>query len=215
MPSRPTDSRDSPAVAADSSPPNKRAGRYVERIGINYGPSPAGFVRSRLASTGDEACTPHSGWWPHWPAPAYPAVRSRECETDPGRPGEGRECPTPKPVASRITDVTVYRGQALVTREVTVPEGDGTVELVVTPMPAQTVEGSLYTEGADGLGVLSTRFRTRAVKEDTRQEVRREQAELDRLQAETLRLQEEISVQEEDLKYLQKLEGFTDRASTA
>ena len=67
----------------------------------------------------------------------------------------------PRPAASRITDVTVYQGQALVTREVSVPEGEGTVELVVTPLPAQTVDGSLYTEGADGLRVLSTRFRTR------------------------------------------------------
>ena len=46
--------------------------------------------------------------------------------------------PPPRPVTSRITDVTVYQGQALVTREVSVPEGDGTFELVVTPMPAQT-----------------------------------------------------------------------------
>ena len=68
--------------------------------------------------------------------------------------------------------MTVYQGQALVTREVSVPEGDGTIELVVTPLPAQTVDSSLYTEGTDGLRVLSTRFRTRAVKEDTRQEVR-------------------------------------------
>jgi len=40
--------------------------------------------------------------------------------------------PPPKPAASKITAVTVYQGQALVTREVSVPEGEGTVELVVT-----------------------------------------------------------------------------------
>jgi hypothetical protein len=129
-------------------------------------------------------------------------------------PAKIESVPPPRPVASRITDVTVYQGQALVTREVSVPEGDGTFELVVAPMPAQTVDGSLYTEGADGLRVLSTRFRTRAVKDDTRQEVRAKEEQLRKLRAEIQSLQKEVSVQEEDLKYLQKLEGFTGTALT-
>jgi N-terminal domain of unknown function (DUF4140) len=83
------------------------------------------------------------------------------------------ENPSPRPAVSRIVAVTVYQGQELVTREVSVPEGEGNVELNVTPLPPQTVDNSLYSEGADGLHVLSTRFRTRAVKDDTRQEVRR------------------------------------------
>ena len=51
---------------------------------------------------------------------------------------QAENVPPPRPAASKITDVTVYQGQALVTREVSVPEGDGTVELVVTPLPPQT-----------------------------------------------------------------------------
>ena len=47
--------------------------------------------------------------------------------------------------------MTVYQGQALVTREVSVPEGEGNVELRRCPAAAQTVDNSLYTEGADGL----------------------------------------------------------------
>src|SRR6516165_623861 len=86
--------------------------------------------------------------------------------------GQAESVPAPRPAKSQVTSVTVYQGQALVTREVSVPEGDGTVELVVTPLPAQTVDSSLYTEGTEGLRVLSTRFRTRAVKEDTRRDVR-------------------------------------------
>src|SRR5947209_7572078 len=91
--------------------------------------------------------------------------------------------PPPRPATSKIVAVTVYQGQALVTREVSVPEGDGTVELVVTPLPAQAVDSSLYTEGTDGLRVLSTRFRTRAVKDDTRREVRAKEDLLETLQA--------------------------------
>ena len=139
------------------------------------------------------------------PAPANPAQDvSKHVES----------VPRPRPAASKITAVTVYQGQALVTREVSVPEGDGTVELVVTPLPAQTVDSSLYTEGTDGLRVLSTRFRTRAVKDDTRQEVRAKEELLKKLQADAQRLQKEIAVQEQDLQYLQKLEGFTGTALT-
>jgi hypothetical protein len=115
----------------------------------------------------------------------------------------------PRPAASKIVSVTVYQGQALVTREVRVPEGDGTVELVITPLPAQTVESSLYTEGAEGLRVLSTRFRSRAVKVDTRQEVRAKEEELKTLKTEAERLEKQVAVQQQDLQYLQKLEGFT------
>jgi hypothetical protein len=65
--------------------------------------------------------------------------------------------PAPRAVASKITDVTVYQGQALVTREVNVPEWEGTIELLVAPLPAQVDDSSLYAEGTDGLRVLSSR----------------------------------------------------------
>src|SRR5262245_57741997 len=78
-----------------------------------------------------------------------------------------------KTASSRIIHVTVYPTNALVTREVDVPAGPGTLELVVTPLPPLTVNSSLYTEGTDGIRVLTTRFRSRAIKEDTREEVRK------------------------------------------
>jgi hypothetical protein len=120
--------------------------------------------------------------------------------------------PSPRPVASRITDVTIYQGQALVTREVAVPEGPETLELLVAPLPAQADDSSLYTEGAEGLRVLSTRFRTNAVKEDTRQEVRAKEGLISKLQTDAKRLQKEINVHKQDLKYLENLGGFTGTA---
>jgi Domain of unknown function (DUF4139)/N-terminal domain of unknown function (DUF4140) len=116
--------------------------------------------------------------------------------------------------ASQITDVTVYQGQALVIREVSVPAGEDSVELVVTPLPAQTVDSSLYTEGADGLQVLSTRFRTRAVQNDTRREVRAKEELIKKLEVDAQRLQKQIAVEQEDLAYIQKLGGFTTTALT-
>src|SRR4051812_44926517 len=90
----------------------------------------------------------------------------------------------PKATNSRLVAVTVYQNNALVTREVDVPEGTGTVELVVTPLPPAAVENSLYSEGSDSLRVLATRFRNRAIREDTREEVRKLEAEQRKLQLE-------------------------------
>src|SRR5688572_18211257 len=76
--------------------------------------------------------------------------------------------PALKLAANKITHVTVYQNSALVTREVEVPDGAGVTELVVSPLPPETVNTSLYSEGGEGLRVLNTRFRLRPVKEDTR-----------------------------------------------
>ena len=114
-----------------------------------------------------------------------------------------------RPAPSRVTAVTVYQDNALVTREVDVPEGKGLVEVVVTPLPPRTVDSSLYTEGAEGVRVLSTRYRTRAVKEDTRKEVRAKEEQIRTLKQEAERMQKEVKANEQNLQFLDKLEGFT------
>src|SRR5437870_2502251 len=72
-------------------------------------------------------------------------------------PKDAKETPpaaaAPKTATSRVTSVTVYQNTALVTREVEVPEGEGSLELVVTSLPPQTVNSSLYSEGTDGIRV--------------------------------------------------------------
>src|SRR5262245_30831775 len=93
--------------------------------------------------------------------------------------GGGAPAPAqPKIAPNRIVTVTVYQNSARVTREVDVPEGTGTIELVVSQLPAQTVNTSLYSEGSDGLRVLTTRFRVRPMQEDAREEVRKIEAEI-------------------------------------
>src|SRR5262245_22388919 len=100
--------------------------------------------------------------------------------------------PAPKTAASRINHVTVYPNSALITREVDVPAGVGTFELVVNPLPPQTVDSSLYSEGTDGTRVLSTRFRQRPIREDTREEVRKLDDELRKLHLAAQKLQADI-----------------------
>src|SRR5204862_1351544 len=97
----------------------------------------------------------------------------------------------PTTAPSKVTAVTVYQDSALVTREVQAPAGAGPMELIVSPLPAQTIDSSLYSEGTDGIRILTTRFRTRAIKEDMRQEVRAKEQQIQALQAEKENLEKE------------------------
>src|SRR5262249_42353234 len=97
-----------------------------------------------------------------------------------------------KRVASRIVNVTVYQNSALVAREVDVPEGTGSMELVVTPLPPGVANSSLYSEGTDGTRVMSTRYRSRAIKEDTREEVRKLEGQIKELGSTARKIQAEL-----------------------
>src|SRR5262249_12317125 len=100
------------------------------------------------------------------------------------------------------------------TREVTVPEAAGVVELVVSPLPPSTALTSLYAEGGNGLRILSTRARTRAVKEDTREEVRKLDAQIKLLQGDQLKMQADLKAVQENSQLLTKLEVFTGTSLT-
>jgi hypothetical protein len=111
-----------------------------------------------------------------------------------------------KTVESRITAVTVYQNTALVTREVNVPEGQGQLELAVSALPPQTIDGTLYSEGTDGIRILSTRYRQRPVKEDVREEVRKLQAQIKEMQITRQNLESQMQVIQQTLGMLSKLE---------
>jgi hypothetical protein len=114
-----------------------------------------------------------------------------------------------KIAASRITHVTVYPNSALVTREVDVPAGKGNQELVVSPLPQHTINSSLYSESADGIRVLTTRFRNRPVKEDTREEVRKVEDDIRKAQMKGQELQALVEANKQNSALLGKLETFT------
>ena len=135
-------------------------------------------------------------------------ARPGNATAPPPNGGAKAEAP-PKMAASRIMQVTIYPDSALVTREVEVPAGDGVMELVVSPLPHATVNSSLYSEGADGIRVLTTRFRSRPVLEDTREEVRKLEDEIKKLQMTGQRLQADLKACEQNMALLGKLENFT------
>jgi hypothetical protein len=129
-------------------------------------------------------------------------------------PPKEAENPQPSKIAkSKITRVTVYPNSALVTREVDVPDGAGLIELVVTPMPEQIVSSTMYSEGADNIRVLTTRFRTRQVLEDTSEERRKLEAEREKLSVVGAKIDSEIDSIKKNLDLLSKLENFTDKST--
>jgi uncharacterized protein (TIGR02231 family) len=81
-----------------------------------------------------------------------------------------------------ITCVTVYRGQALVTRRIDVDLPPDNSELVVQDLPANIVPESIYAQAADGTKVLSVRYREQAVSEDTRDEVKKLDQQIETVQ---------------------------------
>lgn len=115
----------------------------------------------------------------------------------------------PRIAASKIVHVTVYPDSALISREVDVPAGTGLMELVVNPLPEATLASTLYTESAEGLRVLTTRFRSRAVREDTREEVRKLEDEIKGLQAKQRRIQSDVEILANSVNFMTQLEKFT------
>jgi uncharacterized protein (TIGR02231 family) len=152
-------------------------------------------LSAATAQTGRRAAPPAG----NVPMPAGEAAGARD--------GDAQALP------GRVDAVTVYRGQALVTRVVELPRPAGLREVVVTELPEHVVPGSLYAESADGVEVRSVRYRTRPITHDVRDEVR----ELDRAiqdQQDRLRVnQRQGQLLNERKEYLTRLEQFT--ASTA
>ncbi len=67
------------------------------------------------------------------------------------------------PADSKVVRATVYRGQALVTRTVTLPADKGQLEIHVGNLPGQIVGSTLHADAGDGVVIRSVRYRTRAV----------------------------------------------------
>ncbi|MBC8869992.1 MAG: mucoidy inhibitor MuiA family protein [Planctomycetes bacterium] len=114
----------------------------------------------------------------------------------------------PTTEVGKVTTVTLYRGQALVTREIPLKAGQGAIEIVVGDLPERVVSDSLFAEGSPGIDVRAVRFRSQAVGEEPREEVRKldEAIKEANEKAELLRKTQELLGKQ--TTYLDQLEGF-------
>lgn len=84
-------------------------------------------------------------------------------------------------ITGKVSNVIVYRGQALVTRDIEVTSKASSFEIVVTGLPEQIIPDSLYTDTPAGLTVSSVRYRKQTIKEDTREEVKAIEQQIEEL----------------------------------
>jgi hypothetical protein len=111
-------------------------------------------------------------------------------------------------VEGRVTHVTLYRGQAQVTRSIPLDGEPGSMEIVVGNLPEQIVPGSLFAEGGDAVEVRAVRFRSRAVGEEPREEVRQIDREILDVQRQVDLTAKRQALLGKRTEYLSKLEGF-------
>ena len=108
-----------------------------------------------------------------------------------------------------IDAVTVYRGQALVTRVIDVGAGGpGLKEIVVTDLPPAIAAESLYAEADAGIEVRSVRYRQRAVAQDAREDVRKLEQEVRALSDQLETSRAKAKQVEWQRAYLDKVENF-------
>lgn len=108
----------------------------------------------------------------------------------------------------KIESVTVYRGQALVTRVLELDGRQGPMELVVTELPARVMPESLYASGSEGVMIRAVRFRTRAVSREPREEIRKIQDQIEGVQKEMRALEASKALLAQKKTYLDRLEKF-------
>jgi hypothetical protein len=88
----------------------------------------------------------------------------------------------PLEVPGRIDNVIVYRGQALVTRTIETDLPEGTSEIIVPDLPSEIVSESLFAQSKNNARVISVRYREKSIKEDTREEVKQLEAQIEEIQ---------------------------------
>jgi len=108
----------------------------------------------------------------------------------------------------RVTDVTLYRGQALVTREIRIAGDAGNHELVIGNLPEQISPTSLFAEGNEQVEVRAVRFRSRAVGEQPREAIRQLEKELAKLGQQRDLVQKQPQLLAQQTRYLDQLEKF-------
>jgi len=112
-----------------------------------------------------------------------------------------------------ISKVTVYRGQALVTRTIDVDLPQGPSELIVSDLPSQIMPESLYAQTSGNVKVMSVRYRKRAVREDTREEVKQLDKEIENVKHRLKHLESDQTHFGQQWTMFEKLKDFTSSAA--
>lgn len=125
----------------------------------------------------------------------------------------GLRAADPIETAGVIDSVTVYRGQALVTRVIEVPSA-GLREIIVRDLPEHVVPGSLFAESTEGGEVRSVRYRVRPQSQNVREEVRVLDEKIRTIQDRLMRVAQQKQVNVEYKAFLGNLEQFASSSTS-
>ena len=114
-----------------------------------------------------------------------------------------------QPVArGKVETVTLYRGQALVTRVVPFDAPAGAVQLRVTDLPESVLQESVFASGAKDVRIRAVRYRVTAVEKAPEQKVRDLDDRIAAVEKEIRENEEQQRLVRRLDKYLDNLEGF-------
>ncbi len=108
-----------------------------------------------------------------------------------------------------VRQVTLYRDQALVTREITVPPADGLRVIEVSQLPEQLIRESVFAEGNDVTIVRAVRVSSSPVVQSNRDEVRPIEQQIEKLQKQQAQLQHSSKLAGDNLKSLDQMVNFS------
>ncbi len=116
--------------------------------------------------------------------------------------------------SGKIVAVTLYRTQAMVTREVDMTDELLGNKLIIDNLPDQIVVSSLFAEGDSSIGVRTTQMHTRAVDVSPRDAIRNKEAQIAEIQASMRSMELQQQSLAKRVEYLDKLEGFVAPTAT-
>jgi hypothetical protein len=114
----------------------------------------------------------------------------------------------PEAIRGAVRQVTLYREEALVTREIPVPAGKGPRVVVVDELPAQILPQSVFAEGDESVSVRAVRVESAPILDESRADIQALQDEIDQLEAEQAERQNELNIAQANLATLESVVQF-------
>ncbi len=122
-----------------------------------------------------------------------------------------------QPIAGKISDITLYQGTAVVSRQVDVPaDKSGSCEIIIGPLPAATDPASVYADKVIGATVRSVACRSRPPEEAAKLQGRAGEIEqeIHDMEAKIATSKNEIALRRIRQDYLKDLQKFVAPAAT-
>ncbi|MEM6430253.1 MAG: mucoidy inhibitor MuiA family protein [Deinococcota bacterium] len=114
-----------------------------------------------------------------------------------------------------VVSVTLYRGQAQVSREIVLEAGTGLQEIIVSDLPSALLPGSLFAESPDDVEVRAVRYRERVIERAPDEAIAALQDSIQALERNLAANRNEQALTREQSEYLNDLVQFVSgRASS-